>query len=816
LSVMQEPMFILLVVCSVIYFLLGDLEEAVLLIVSVLIIILITIIQEGKTEKALNALKDLSSPVATVLREGEFKQIPGVQVVKDDIMYLKEGDRVSADGKIIAINNLKSDESLLTGESFPVDKSAELIFDLDATASISDKKNSVFAGSLIVSGEAVCTITSTGTSTEMGKIGKSLQGIITDKTGIQKETKKIVRYFFILGFFACTTLVISYGIQSGKWLDGFLSGLTLAISLLPEEFPVVLTVFLSIGAYRLSKYRVLARKISVIEGLGSSDVICSDKTGTITLNRMAVHKISLKNSETLLITEEKLPETENKDHEETINHLLTQSVLACKKDPFDPMEKAIQNLYHPLNHHTFHYPDFLVQEFPLEDNFFAMSNVWQNKNNEFCMISSKGAPESILSLCSMDDSEKEKITAEVRKFASQGLRVLAVASAILKKNEIPQKQTELKLEFLGLLGFSDPIRKNVKESVESCYSAGIRVIMITGDFPETARAIGKQIGLKNHDRVIQGSEIQEMNHETLLKAIKEVNIFSRVVPRQKLTIIEALKNSGLTVSMTGDGVNDAPALKSAHIGIAMGKRGTDVAREASDIVLMDDDFSSIVRGVRAGRRIFDNLRKAVAYILSVHVPMVGVSLIPVLLGHPLVFYPVHIVFWELIIDPACSLVFEAETEEKNIMNRPPRKQNEGLFTSKIILFSLFQGLSVFLASLLVYSISFSNQLSTEQIRSLSFVTIISGNLMLILSNRSWESSVIKTIFMPNAYLWWVFSIALLFLLSVLYIPYLNRLFDFQEVPFLWSFYAFAAGSISLLWFEVLKFFYGNELLARRK
>jgi Ca2+-transporting ATPase len=520
---------------------------------------------------------------------------------------------------------------------------------------------------------------------------------------LQRETGSLVRKLALFGVSLCSLVIVVYGLTRGDWLHGFLAGITLAMATLPEEFPVVLTIFLALGAWRLSQKSVLARRVPAVETLGSATVLCVDKTGTLTQNRMSVKRlaavgvaddIALSGKETLT---------------EPFHEVVEFAVLASKNDPFDPMEKALRELGDGQLAGTEHlHADWaLVQEYPLSRELFALSHVWKSPNGEDFVIAAKGAPEAIASLCHFNHDEEEALTKLVAKFADDGLRVLGVAKSEFRAAELPAGQHDFEFEFLGLVGLADPIRESVPAAVCECYRAGMRVIMITGDYPGTAQNIARQIGLKDTDQFITGAQLAKMDDTELRERIRRVNIFARVVPEQKLRLVNALKANGEIVAMTGDGVNDAPALKSAHIGVAMGGRGTDVAREASSLVLLDDDFSSIVSAVKQGRRIFDNIKKAMAYILAVHVPIAGLSLVPVLLKWPLVLLPVHIVFLELIIDPVCSVVFEAEREEADIMDRPPRNPKEPLFGRKTILISLLQGLSVLAVTLGVFATAYS-------------------------------------------------------------------------------------------------------------
>jgi Ca2+-transporting ATPase len=799
-EVIHEPMFLLLVASGLLYFILGDFSEGAMLMSFVVVIIGITVYQEQKTERALEALRNLSSPRALVIRDGEQKRIPGREVVTGDMVILAEGDRVPADGILLSSNNVSVDESLLTGESVPVRKKSSHE-EMAVQRPGGDDQPSVFSGTLVVRGQGLVKVRSTGSGTEMGKIGAVLQTVERGETRLKGEIAKIVKTIAVVGITLCAIIVIVYGLARSNWIEGFLAGITLAMAILPEEFPVVLTVFLALGAWRISRKNVLTRQVPAIETLGSATVLCVDKTGTLTQNRMSVKKF-FSHGEMC----EHDP-TGTNDVAEVCHTVAEFSILACKKDPFDPMEKALLQLrdgdFGTTEH--IHSNWELVQEYPLLPDLLAMSNVWRSPNGSDYVIAAKGAPEAIADLCHFDQQMLQDLTVQINVMAAEGLRILGVAKASFKSTDLPPEQHDFSFEFLGLVGFADPVRPMVAEAVGECYSAGMRVIMITGDYPLTAQNIARQIGLANTDQCITGAELEAMSAEELSHSIRSVTIFARVVPEQKLRIVNALKANGEVVAMTGDGVNDAPALKSADIGIAMGERGTDVARESSSLVLLDDNFTSIVSAVRLGRRIFDNLKKAMAYIFSIHVPIAGMSLIPVLFNLPLILLPVHIVFLELIIDPACSIVFESEKEENNVMKRRPRQKDEGLFTRRNLALSLLQGVVVLGVVLVVYITALARGLGETEVRTLTFTTIVIANLCLILTNRSWADTIFTSLRTQNNALIWVFSGTIICLFLVLYIPVLRELFRFGSVPLLDIVMCAGAGIMSIVWFECFKY-----------
>ena len=775
LEVIREPMFLMLIACGLLYLFLGDQAEALMLMGFVAVIICITFYQEQKTERALDALRDLSSPRALVIRDGTQQRIAGREVVRDDIILVVEGDRVPADAVFLEGKNISVDESLLTGESAPVRKKT---WDgrLEMGRPGGDDQPFIYSGTLIVKGQGIAQVRSTGIRTEIGKIGKALQILQPEDTNLQQQTGKIVRNFALIGLGMCTLVVVVFGLTHADWLHGFLAGITLAMAILPEEFPVVLTIFLALGAWRISQYHVLTRRMPAVEMLGAATVLCTDKTGTLTQNRMTITHL-MAGGELLAV------DMQQRTLPEEFHALEECGILATPLDPFDPMEKAIKELGGRTLVKTEHlHTDWnLVREYPLLDKLLAMSHVWRSTSRHAFVIAAKGAPEAIADLCHFDASQMDELGGQINRMADQGLRVLGVAKADFTPIDLPEEQHDFDFKFIGLLGLADPIRQEVPGAVKECYDAGIRVIMITGDYPGTARNIAQQIGLKPADEIITGSELDAMSDEELRERIKTTCIFARAVPEQKLRIVSALKANGEVVAMTGDGVNDAPALKAAHIGIAMGGRGTDVARESSALVLVDDNFASIVAAVRMGRRIFDNLKKAMAFIFSVHIPIAGMSLIPVFLKWPLALLPVHVLFLELIIDPACTVVFEMEPDEPDIMQRPPRKLNAPLFGRSMILSGLIQGVGILAVVAGVYTFGMLQGLGENEARMFAFVSLVIGNLGLIFSNRSRILPIISLMRVPNKALWWVTGGALFFLALVLTIPMLRDIFQFAPL-----------------------------------
>jgi P-type Ca2+ transporter type 2C len=799
IDLLREPMLLLLLGCGAIYLLLGDVQEAIVVSEFIVVVIGIDLYQQHKTERALDALRDLSSPRALVIRDGERIRIAGREVVPGDVLVLGEGDRVPADAAMLAETNLMTDESLLTGESVPVRKTAEESVTKMGRAGGEDLPY-VFSGTLVVHGSGMARVLETGIRTELGKIGTSLQGVRPEPTMLQADTRRLVRNMATIGVSLCVLFLVIYGITRGNWLRGFLASLTMAMSVLPEELPVVLTVFLALGAWRISKVNVLTRNTPAIEMLGAMTVLCVDKTGTLTMNQMAVKKLAI-GGETLDVGQPAssvLPESWHR--------LIEYAVLASNAEAFDPMDRAIHRLSDWAVEHAEHlHGDWeLVRQYPLARDLLAISQVWRSPNGEELTIASKGAPEAIVDLCHLDLQNAGKVSELSNQLAQEGLRVIGVACSRFSAAELPSHPHDFEFDFLGLLALADPLRATVPAAVNECKQAGIRVVMITGDYPGTARSIATEAGFESDAKLLTGAELTAIPEEDLQTGVKDVAIFARTVPEQKLRLVQALKAGGEIVAMTGDGVNDAPALEAAHIGIAMGGRGTDVAREAADLVLLDDDFSSIVKAVRGGRRIFDNLKKATAYIVAIHIPIAGLSFLPVVFGWPLILGPVHIAFLELIIDPACSVVFEAEPEETGIMRRPPRGPTERLWDRELLTRSILQGTGMLLVLLAIFGVALYRGQGEDDARALTFTSLVITNLALIVANRSWTESGFKVMLRYNAALWWVLGGAAIFLVLVLVVPFLRGLFHFTVLHPLDIALCLAAGALGLIWFESLK------------
>ncbi|WP_396614802.1 cation-translocating P-type ATPase [Lysobacter soli] len=758
LRVVAEPMVLFLVLASAVYFALGDAGEATLLAGSVIVVIGMTLYQEQRAEHALQALRQLGSPRAHVVRDGVPAVIAACEVVVGDVIVLDEGDRVPADATLIEGVALQADESLLTGESAPVDKEPG-----GAT---------VHAHTLVVRGHGRAVVTTIGTDTAVGRIGASLRELHPEPTPLQREMRGVVLLFALLGLASCIVMTVAYGITRDDWPAAVLAGITLAIANIPEEFPVVLTVFLAAGAWRLAQHRALVRRSAAIETLGAVTVLCTDKTGTLTRNRMAVATL--------------VPGL-TADANGAKDALLRLAALACPVVSHDPMDLALKDATAHVDNAVLPH----VHEYPLNRALPVTGHVWALGDDQR-LLACKGAPEAVARICSLSERERQTALATAASLAARGLRVLAVASSRLDSSApdaLPASLGASRLQWEGLVAFADPLRDGVPEAVADARAAGIRVIMLTGDHAETARAIACEAGL-DVSRTCAGSELDDAGTDGLARIAERTQVFARVRPEQKLRLVQSLKQRGEIVGMTGDGVNDAPALMAADVGIAMGERGTDVAREAAAIVLLDDDFVTIVRTIRMGRTIYDNIRRAMRYILAVHVPITGLALLPLFMGGPLLLLPLHVVFLELIIDPACAFVFEREPPEENVMRRPPRGLAAKLLSLREMLHSLSTGLAMLGVIASVHVLTARQDLAEDQVRALTFSALVAGNLSLIALYRT-GNTLWETLRSRNPAFWAVAASSLMLLMLVTFLPALAPYFRFAPPP--WPLWLMALG-----------------------
>jgi Ca2+-transporting ATPase len=806
-EVASEPMFLLLVACGALYMVLGDGQEALMLLGFVFVVMGISFVQQRRSERSLEALRDLSSPRALVERDGKPARIAARELVVGDIVLLVEGDRVPADVHLVLVSNFAVDESLLTGESAPVVKECSALTQdgpQETVAPVGTDSSHAYSGTLVTRGTARGCVVATGERSALGRIGQSIAGIVDETTPIQQETRRVVKRVALVGLTLAAALAIAYWIALGDWLHGLLAGLTLAMAILPEELPVVLTLFLGLGAWRLAREKVLARSIPAVELLGATTVLCVDKTGTLTANRMTVRR---------LWSEQAMYDTAQAGTgplQEELHGVLEYAMLASHRRAFDPMETAIGEAGQRLLAGTEHlHGDWsLIDDYALSPEMLAMSRVWQSPDKAERLIAAKGAPEAIVDLCHLDAAQGARITLQVQAMAGDGLRMLGVAWATFPSGGLPDQQHDFNFAFLGLIALEDPVRPDVPQAIAECQAAGIRVVMMTGDHPATAVSVAQQAGLSTDAPVITGTELAALSDEALGGRLAETHIFCRVQPDQKLRLVRAFRARGDVVAMTGDGVNDAPALKAAHIGVAMGARGTEVAREAAALVLLNDDFSSLVTAVRYGRRVFANLRKAIVFVVAVHVPIVGLSILPVLFGWPMLLMPVHILFLQLIIDPACSVVFEAEPLEPDAMKAPPRRVDQKLFDKVVMARGLWQGVGLLVLLLAVYAGARAwlpaDARRDDIARALTFVVLVLSNLVLIHANRAWGRTALLGNAESNPQFGWIAAGTVVVLGAVLGVPAISRLFSFSAPTPVMLLAALGLAGLSMVWFEGVK------------
>ncbi|MBK5244599.1 MAG: cation-translocating P-type ATPase [Eubacteriaceae bacterium] len=793
LHIIAEPMFLLLIVAAIIYFILGEPRDGAIMLIFVIGIISIDVIQEWKTDKTLSALKDLSAPHVTVIRNEKEVIIPSVDLVPGDVMMIAEGVKIPADGEILKANDLSVDESSLTGEAEGVWKVT-----VENAEESNDywRRDYCYAGTLVTQGNATILVDKIGALTEYGKIGTHVASVEDKPTSLQKQTGSLVKLCAgIAGvLFALVSVITYFNIPEYAFGDriiaSILSGITLAMAMIPEEFPVILTVFLSMGAWRLAKNKSLVRKLPSVETLGAVSVLCVDKTGTITMNQMTVRDTWALNGDT--------------------NNLCEIMGLGCETDAYDPMEKAMLRYCEKMCYSKEHlFGGKLLSEYAFTNELKMMGHVWRHDGE--IIVAAKGSPERMLTISILTDEERQLVDAKITEMSKKGLRVIAVGEMRPQtETEIPKNITDCKLTLCGLIGLADPPRESVKEDIKNCAKAGVRVVMITGDNGITASSIAKQIGMPNSDHIITGDQLNNMSDEELSERVKDVSIFSRVIPEHKMRIVKAFKANGEIVAMTGDGVNDAPALKTADIGIAMGKRGSEVSREAADLILMDDNFSTIVNTIKDGRRIYDNIRKAVGYVFTIHIPIAFASLLAPLLGiapASLFLLPLHVVLLELIIDPTCSIVLERQPAEHDIMERKPRNPNKNLINARTLTKSVIQGLFIFTASFGTYYM-FLQEGNAPLARTMGLAVIMLSNLALVQVNSSDTDFAIQSFkrLMHDKVMWAVNIGTLVGLFIILYTPITGFL---KLYPLTMGQFLMAAGiaALSVFWYELVKLFY---------
>ncbi|MBK8413861.1 MAG: cation-translocating P-type ATPase [Bacteroidetes bacterium] len=752
-DVVTEPMILLLVATCTFYFILGNVSEGIIMLGAIILVSGISVFQQIRSEKAVNALHKLTSQRTLVKRDGVDQKLPSEELVVGDLIYLSEGQQVSADAIIVSATDLSVDESILTGESVPVVKN--------------NAGEPLFSGTSLVGGMAWATVTAVGNQTKMGGMGILMDSITKEKTPLQKQVDHFVKQMAVAGILAFVVVCVVNYLKSHIIIAALLNGLTMAMAILPEEIPVALSTFMALGAYRMLKKQVLVKHPQTIEALGAATVICVDKTGTITENKMQVSEIFVWKNRQLV-----------KPESELADELIKVAMLASEADPFDPMEKAIHASWNLRNNETASFQ--VIKEYPLGGIHPMMTHVYQESNGSR-IIATKGAPEGILQKSNLKASEMETIQKSLKEMAARGHRVLAIGVGIYESESLPENQDAFTFEFLGLLALNDPPKANIPEIISGFYEAGIAVKMITGDYPDTAAAIGRKIGLQNSDEVLTGNAIDKLTDEELTLRLKTVSVFARVIPENKLRIIQLLKASGEIVAMTGDGVNDGPALKAAHIGVSMGKRGSELARSASSLVLINDDLSGMLAAVASGRTIYKNLKNAIRYIITIHLPLISIVTLPLLLGwkFPELFTPIHVIFLELLMGPTCSIVFENEPAHGNEMHEPPRKSTVSLFTWRELSYSLLQGAIIGGIILSMVYVAMQQGYNENICRTLAFTALVISNMLLTLTGRSDSMPFLESLKRKNKLVPIILSITTLLLIILLTVPAAMNLFGFE-------------------------------------
>ncbi|MEO8234159.1 MAG: cation-translocating P-type ATPase [Flavobacterium sp.] len=786
----KDPMVILLLVASAIYFISGKISDGIFLASAIILISLISSYQNSRSRNALEKLKNFTKPTSKVIREGKTIDIKTEELVLGDSLLIEEGTLISADGIIIHSNDFSVNEAILTGESLSVSK--------DKTT----KDNLIFQGTTVASGLAVATITAIGSETKLSKIGKSLEEITEEKTPLEVQIGNFVKKMAIVGAIVFVIVWILNYFHSYNIFDSLLKALTLAMSILPEEIPIAFTTFMALGAWRMMQEGIVVKQMKTVETLGSATVICIDKTGTITENTMSLAKVFTLKLNKITSLDQDLSEDEAE--------LIAVGMWASEPVPFDPMEVALHEIYSKKTTKDERSQYKMVHEYPLSGKPPMMTHIFENKSGKQ-IIASKGGAEAILAIAKLSESDKKQIIVAIKDLSKEGYRILAVGKAIFEGKNYPKTQQEFQFDFKGLLAFYDPPKKNIHLVLQHFYKAGIIVKIITGDNAETTSSIAKQIGFIGYDKSISGDELMKLSEEELKKRVLQINLFTRMFPEAKLKIINALKDNKEIVAMTGDGVNDGPALKSAHIGIAMGKKGTEIAKEAASLILINDDLANMVSAIAMGRKIYSNLKKAIQFIISIHIPIILTVFIPLALGwiYPNIFSPIHIIFLELVMGPTCSIVYENEPMEKNTMSQKPRPFTTTFFNWRELSTSIFQGLMITIGSLFIYQYAVINQFNEETTRTMVFVVLVTANIFLTLVNRSFYYSVFTTLGYKNNLVSTIIGITIVITGLLLYVKPLREFFNFEYLDNNQLFIAIGAGSISVLWYELVKLWKRN-------
>ncbi len=786
LDTLKEPMLILLFAAGILYLISGNRSDAIFMLSAIVLVSAISLYQDSKSRNALAALKQLSQPQTKVIRKGIISSIISKDVVVDDAIIVEEGSLITADAEIIYSNDFTVNESMLTGESLAVEKFAK-------------EDNKIFSGTLVTSGMAIAQVTKVGNATELGRIGKSLKDIEEEKTPLQLQIKNFVKKMALIGLIVFLIVWAFNFFQSRSLVNSLLKALTLAMSVLPEEIPVAFTTFMALGAWRLMKMGIIVKQTKTVETLGSATVICTDKTGTITENKMELAGVYVFKNDHLY--------KNSGEDKEAVSELITTAMWASEPLPFDPMEKALHEAYKKIVSEDERPGYKMIHEYPLAGRPPMMTHLFEDKNGNR-VIAAKGAAEKILSVCNLTEEEKAKIIRPLEALSEQGYRVLGVASASFPGNDFPKEQENFDFEFIGLVSFYDPPKKNISSVFERFYQAGISVKIITGDNKATTETIAKQVGFRGAEEALDGEELMNFSDRELQENVMRINIFTRMFPEAKLKIINALKQQQQIVAMTGDGVNDAPALKAANIGIAMGEKGSDIAKSASSLVLADDNLGKMVDAIAMGRRIYSNLKKAIQYIISIHIPIILTVLLPLVLGwiYPAVFTPVHVIFLELIMGPTCSIIYENEPIEANLMQQKPRPFTNTFLSWKELQISILQGIVITAGTLGVYQFAVSKGYNEEQTRTMVFTTLIIANIFLSLVNRSFYYSLFTTLRYKNSLLIYMIILTILMLVLMIYIPPIISFFKFQKLVADQLLVCLSVGFVSVIWMEVYKYF----------
>jgi Ca2+-transporting ATPase len=788
---LTEPMMILLLGAAMIYFISGKIGDGIFMGVAIIFQAFISLYQYTRSKNALEKLKDFAQPNCKVIRQGEITSIKSEEIVIGDSLLVEEGALIAADGQIVYANDFSVNESILTGESLSVLKE------------VSSENNTVFSGTMVSKGMAIATVTAIGNQTKLGKIGVSLESVQEEKTPLEVQIANFVKKMAFTG--ALVFLIVwSFNYWNSRdILSSLLKSLTLAMSILPEEIPVAFTTFMALGAWRLMKLGILVKQMKTVETLGSATVICTDKTGTLTENKMDLAQLYTLTSNKIV------------DPKDTLNpeekELVLWSILASEPNPFDPMEMALHATYNKLFPNA-HPKDFrLVHDFPLEGNPPMMTHIYEDNNGKR-FIAAKGAPEALIEVSELTPLEKEQLNNTLKTLSSNGYRLLGVGSSSYSGLSFPKRQQELSFTFKGIIAFYDPPKKDIQNVIESFYTAGISVKIITGDSTATTSAIAKQIGIRDNEKNITGEALMKMDHESLKTCVMETTLFTRMFPEAKLKIINALKENQQVVAMTGDGVNDGPALKAAHIGIAMGKKGSEIAKQAASLILLEDDLSKMVDAIAMGRKIYTNLKKAIQYIISIHIPIILTVFIPLALGwkFPNIFSPIHIIFLEIIMGPTCSILYENEPMEKNTMQLAPRKLSTTFFNWSELSISIVQGLTITAGTLSVYLYAIENGFDEAITRTMVFTVLIFANIFLTLINRSFYYSIWTTLKYKNVLVPYILLITVAIMALLLFFPPFTRFFEFKVVSTAQISLSAGVGFITVIWFEIFKWFKRNR------